>query len=353
MPSITIKNIKNYACKGVNLEIKNSELMVILGPNGSGKTTLLNAIAGLIDYDGSISFDSKSIDRIPPHKRGTGYLFQNLVLFPHLDVYNNIAYSLSIKNWPVEKIRQRVNELLKLVNIQPLASRYPSNLSGGEKQRVAMARALAPSPNTLLLDEPMSSLDAQTAKYLRIELKQIQRKLGITTIYVTHDLLEAIDLADRMAIMLDGNIEQVDEPERLLFSPASEKVSDFIGAPNILDCDYSKGLDNGTMEVGCKDMKLIVPHENETIQKIAILPQHIYVSDTRPKGPGINGFTAVITGITHRSGTVRINLDVKGTKLAAEIPFHIFEEMNLNTGKEVYIILRMRKIRAFENRVII
>ena len=350
MPSITLRNVKNYACRSVALEIKDKEFLVLLGPNGSGKTTLLNAIAGHVEYQGNILFDGISVDRTPSNKRGVGYLFQNLALFPHLDVAGNIAYSLKVQKWSQEKIQERVSELLELVNIKHLASRYPGYLSGGEKQRVGLARALAASPEVLLLDEPMSSLDAQTAKYLRIELKQIQRRMGITTIYVTHDLMEAVNMADRMAVILDGKIEQVDEPEKLLFSPCNGRVSDFIGAPNILGCDYCKSTEQGVMEVSCGGLKLIVPHDGSVIHKIAILPRHVYVSENKPRGPGVNSFMAKVTDIITRSDTVRIHLEVSNNKLVAEIPYHIFEEMDLDRGKEVHVILRMRRIRVFENR---
>ncbi|MCR4393912.1 MAG: ATP-binding cassette domain-containing protein, partial [Dehalococcoidales bacterium] len=175
MPAITCDNVKNFACNYICLQVRDKELLCLLGPNGSGKTTLLNAIAGFTDYQGSIQFDGKRIDRIPPNERGVGYLFQNLALFPHLNVIDNIGYSLKIRKWNPVKIRERVNELVDIMNIKHLVGQYPHSLSGGEKQRVALARALAPSPEILLLDEPLSSLDAQTAKYLRTELKQIQR----------------------------------------------------------------------------------------------------------------------------------------------------------------------------------
>lgn len=350
MPSITIDDVKNYACQGVNLEIKNRELMVILGPNGSSKTTLLNIIAGLIEYKGSVLFDGISVDRMPANKRGVGYLFQNLVLFPHLDVTANIAYSLKVRKWQQQQIEGRVNELLKLVSISHLASRYPGQLSGGEKQRVAIARALAASPQVLLLDEPLSSLDAQTAKYLRAELKQIQRRLKITTVYVTHDLMEAVDMADRMAIILNGKVEQVDEPETMLFHPCNEMVSDFIGAPNILSCDYCSNMEQGVAEVGCGELKLIVPYDGNIIHKVAILPRHIYVSENKPRGPGVNSFIATITEIIPRQNTLRLYLEVAKNKLVAEVPCHILEETEFEVGKEVYIILRMKRIRVFENK---
>lgn len=351
MPSITLENIENHACRSTNLAINDKEFLVVLGPNGSGKTTLLNTIAGLTEYHGRIMFDGASVDRFPANKRGVGYMFQSLALFPHLNVTENIAYSLRVRQWPQEKIEDRVKELLKLLNINYLATGYPGHLSGGEKQRVALARALAASTEVLLLDEPMSSLDAKTAKYLQVELRQIQRRLGITTVYVTHDLMEAVNLADRMAIILDGRIEQVDNPGKLLFSPCNDRVSDFIGVPNIMECDYCRSANQGIMEVGSGELRLIVPHDGGTIHKIAILARHIYVSENKPPGPGINGYTAKIAAIIPRNETVRIGLEVKNHRLIAEIPYHIFEHMDLEEGKEVYVILRMKKIKVFEDGI--
>jgi ABC-type sugar transport system ATPase subunit len=348
MPSITLENVCKFVCQDVNLEIFDKELLVLLGTNGAGKSTLINIIAGLIDYQGSVLFDGVPVDKLPAHKREVGYLFQSLVLFPHLDVTDNIAYGLSARKWPQHQIETRVNELLKLMSIRHLASRYPGQLSGGERQRVALARAIASSPRVLLLDEPLSSLDAQTAKYLRTELKQLQRRLGITTVYVTHDLMEAMEMADRVAIIQSGCVEQVAEPERLLFYPGSERVSDFIGAPNILDCDYCQNLGQGVMEVGCGGLRLIVPHEGDTISKVAILPRHIYVSETKPPGRGVNGFQGTITDIRDTGNAVRIGIKVEGKDLIAEIPHHIFEEMDLVVGKKVFLILRMRRIRVYE-----
>jgi len=349
MPSITLRNVSKYVCQDVNLEILDRELLVVLGSNGAGKTTLINIIAGLTDYKGSVLFDGVPVDRLPTNEREVGYLFQGLVLFPHLDVVANIAYSLSVRKQPQYQIEARVNELLKLMNIKHLASRYPKQLSGGERQRVALARAIASSPKVLLLDEPLSSLDAQTAKYLRTELKQLQRRLGITAIYVTHDLMEAVEMADRVVIIQNGRVEQVSEPERVLFYPESERVSDFIGAPNILGCDSCHSLGQGIMEVGCGGLKLIVPHDGNTVHRVAILPRHIYVSETRPPGQGVNGFEGTITNIKYASSAVKIGVEVGKTSLMAEIPHHIFEEMDLAVGKEVFLILRLRRIKVYES----
>ena len=215
MTAIELRNIENYVCRGVNLKVFSGELLVLLGPNGAGKTTLLNIIAGLTGYKGSVLFDGRPIDELPTRERKVGYLFQDLVLFPHLDVASNIAYGLRAQGWSNEKIELRVKELLRLLKIEHLATAYPWHLSGGEKQKVALSRSLAPYPRILLLDEPLSSLDWQTSRYLRSELKGIQRQLGITTLYVTHDLTEAKEVADRMAIILGGRIEQIGRLEDL------------------------------------------------------------------------------------------------------------------------------------------
>jgi ABC-type Fe3+/spermidine/putrescine transport system ATPase subunit len=348
MPAVSLKNIGNAVYQNLDLEIRNGERLVILGPNGSGKTTLLNVIAGLTSYHGSVCFNGQSIDHLPANRRGIGYLFQSLALFPHLDVAANIAYSLKMRHWPPLRVKERVGELLSLLHIVPLASRYPAALSGGEKQRVAIARALASSQSLLLLDEPMASLDEQSAKYLRLELMQIQRRLGITMLYVTHDLMEAIRLGDRMAVILNGRIEQVDEPERILFFPINERVSDFIGAPNILDCDDILHTGKGVVEVTCSGLKLMVPHDGGSLRKIAILPRHIYVSEDKPKGRGINRFRATVTEIVYGDDRVRIHLEVGGTMLSAELSHPVFSELRLSPGKGVYIILRMKRIRVLE-----
>jgi ABC-type sugar transport system ATPase subunit len=350
MPTIELRNISKYVCCDVNLKIVDGELLVLLGQNGSGKTTLLNVIAGLTDYAGSVFFNGMVMDNVPSRKRQVGYLFQDLVLFPHLDVAANIAYGLSNDDKVSRMTENRLDELIRMMKIGHLLARYPKHLSGGEKQRVAFARAIAASPKVLLLDEPLSSLDTQTAKYLITELKQLQRKLGTTMVYVTHDLQEAEEIADRIAVLQNGHIEQVDRPEEVFFHPRSERVSEFIGAPNILQCDYCRNMGHGVMEVGCGGLPVIVPHDGETIKKIALLPRDIYVSDARPPGPGVNRFSGTITSIQTADDAVRIEVRVGGIGLLAEVPHNIFDRMNLAVGKEVFLILKLRRIRVYENK---
>ncbi len=345
MSSIKLKNISKYVCKNINLEIFDKELLVLLGPNGAGKSTLLNVIAGLVDYEGSVFFDNKPIDRLPANKRRIGYLFQELNLFPHFDVAANIAYGLRIQKQSQDEIRTRVGELLQIMKIKHLSSRYPKELSGGEKQRVALARALANSPRILLLDEPMKSLDYRTSKYLRTEFKILQKKLGITTIYVTHNFYEAEEMAERIAVLDKGRVEQIGSPKEIFFHP-TEAVNDFIGAPNILTCDYCNRLSFGLIEVKCGDISLVVSSERGKIKKVAILPEDIYLSDTRPPGPDVNRVQGKLTEIEESSSTVCCTVIIGKNSLKVKLPQEIFTSMNLNIGDELWLILAPRKLKA-------
>jgi len=346
MPVIKLNNISKYVCKNINLEIFNKEFLVLLGPNGAGKSTLLNVIAGLIDYKGSVFFEKKCIDKLPASKRKIGYLFQDLYLFPHLNVFSNIAYGLKIEKKTPGEIKYRVEELLQMLRIENLTYRYPKELSGGEKQRVALARALALTPEVLLLDEPLSSLDLQSSKYLRRELKQLQRTLGITSIYVTHNLAEAEEMADRIAIIEEGAIEQVGKVEEIFFFPENEKVSEFIGAPNILDCNSFRILGKGIAEVDCGGLSIIVPDEGNKIRKIAMLPRDIYISETKAPGPDVNRFEGIITDIRTKNNIVRLTVKAGENNLITELPYHIFRTTNLEIGEKIFLIIKLRKIKC-------
>ncbi len=339
-----------FNLKDINLSIHDSEYFVILGPTGAGKTVLMECIAGLHNFKkGAIFINARDVTRVVPEERSLGYVPQDYVLFPFLNVSDNIAFGLKQSKITASKTRERVDEIAGILGVKSLLHRDTLSLSGGEKQRIALARALAPSPSILLLDEPLGALDMRTAKSLRLELKRIHRQLGLTTIHITHNLMEALEMADRVAVIQDGHIEQVAEPEAMLFYPESDKVADFIGSPNILDCDYCRSLGQGIMEVGCGGLKLTVAHEGSDIKKVAILPRHIYVSETRPPGLSVNGFQGLITSIEPTGNTVKIRLSVAGKSLMSEIPSYIFEEMDLTTGKEVFLILRMRRIRVYES----
>jgi len=346
VPGIRLRDIRNYACRGVDLDVGSGELLVLLGPNGAGKSTLLNVIAGLTEYEGSVAIDDRAVDSVPPQRRGVGYLFQDPVLFPHLDVASNVAYGLKARGWPKDRIEQRVYELLDLVRVRHLAHCYPGRLSGGEKQRVALARALAPWPSILLLDEPLSSMDPQSAKYIRLELKRIQQSIGVTTIYVTHDLYEAEELGDRIAIMFNGRIEQVGAAREIFFYPVNERVSRYIGAPNIMECEAEQDLGHGLLEVLCYGMRIVMPKEGAAVRRIAFLPRDVYVSPIRPPGPEVNRFRGVISEVKVLSEVVRLCVNVATNSIWAELPLPIFEAMGLEKDREVFVIIKLRGIKA-------
>jgi ABC-type Fe3+/spermidine/putrescine transport system ATPase subunit len=347
MPLIELKNVSKHVLHKINLTVKDKEIVALVGPNGAGKSTILNVIAGLVDYKGQVCFDGKVIDHIPAHKRGVGYLFQDLALFPHLTVASNMAYGLKVQGYPADVMENRVNELMSALHIGKLKDRYPANLSGGEKQRVAIARALAPFQKILLLDEPTASLDAQTAKYLRAELCALLKQLEITTIFVIHDLLGAEEIADRIAIIHKGRVEQVASPKDILFQPKTDTVYEFIGMPNILDCDQCRVLSSGLVEVVSGDMKIVLPYEGDIISKIAISPHDIYLSDAKPPGPALNRYTGSVSEVVPMRSVVRVKVDIGQNTLMAELSREAFDEMNLEVGDEVFIIVKLRRLRYF------
>lgn len=238
------KAVKKYgdfiALKGVELQIKPGEFFTLLGPSGCGKTTLLRMIAGFNTVDGGkICFDDKVINNLEAHKRDIGMVFQNYAIFPHLTVAENVAYGLKAKKCPSAEIAKKVDEALELVQIKQLKDRKPNELSGGQQQRVALARAFVIEPSVLLMDEPLSNLDAKLRVQMRTVIKKLQRRLGITTIYVTHDQEEALAISDRIAVMKEGNIMQVGTPESIYKKPENTFVAGFIGVSNFIDCEVS------------------------------------------------------------------------------------------------------------------
>jgi len=227
---------KVVAVDFVSFRVTKGEFFSLLGPSGCGKSTTLKIIAGLeIPDQGDIFLKGKRINDIPVHKRQTAMVFQNYALFPHMTVFNNVAFGLrmiKVESW---EIRKRVEEILILVQLPDVGDRYPSQLSGGQQQRIALARVLVLKPDVLLLDEPLSNLDAKLRETMRIELKDIQRRLGITTIFVTHDIQEAFALSDRVAVMDQGKIEQMGTPQEIYNSPSTEFVATFVGQPNFFN----------------------------------------------------------------------------------------------------------------------
>jgi sn-glycerol 3-phosphate transport system ATP-binding protein len=224
----------HQALANISLVAKDGELLVLLGPSGSGKTTLLRAIAGLELLDGgTISFGERRVNDLDPAERGVGMVFQDYALYPHLSVWENIAYSMKIRRLPRQEIDRRVREAAEMLRIAPYLDRKPAQLSGGQRQRVAVARAMTRDAEVLLMDEPLSNLDAQIREHVRVELRELQRRLGVTTIYVTHDQVEAMVLADRIAVMSEGRIEQLGTPDEIYNRPATLFCARFVGSPKI------------------------------------------------------------------------------------------------------------------------
>jgi iron(III) transport system ATP-binding protein len=223
------------ACDNIDLHVDDGELFTLLGPSGCGKTTILRCIAGFYTpEEGQIFFDKTNMTRIPPNNRNTGMVFQNYAIWPHMKVFDNVAFGLKIRKIPKKTIRKKVEDILELVRLGGLAGRTPFQLSGGQQQRVALARALVIEPTVLLLDEPLSNLDAKLRVEMRHEIKRIQKEFGITTVYVTHDQEEALSISDRIAVMELGHIRQVDSPVDIYEEPDNLFVADFIGSSTFI-----------------------------------------------------------------------------------------------------------------------
>lgn len=252
---VEIKNVNkkyadNHVVHDLNLDIYEGEFLTMLGPSGCGKTTLLRMIGGFEETSsGQILIEGMNVEELEPFQRHVNTVFQSYALFPHLNIYNNIAYGLKMKKVPKAEIKKRVQEMLELVQLNGYDKRLPSQLSGGQKQRVAIARALINNPRVLLLDEPLGALDLKLRKEMQLELKNLQKKLGITFIYVTHDQEEALTMSDRIAIMNQGYLDQLDTPEGIYEKPGTRFVADFIGESNIFEATI-KAQKEETIQIG-------------------------------------------------------------------------------------------------------
>ncbi len=278
--------VKRYgdftALNGVSLNIKEGEFFTLLGPSGCGKTTLLHMIAGFNSIEaGDFYFGEKRINDVAAHKRDIGMVFQNYAIFPHLTVKENVAYGLKARKTPKKEMEERVAEALKLVQIEHLAGRKPNELSGGQQQRVALARAFVIEPSVLLMDEPLSNLDAKLRVQMRTVIKKLQRRLGITTIYVTHDQEEALAISDRIAVMKDGNIMQIGTPNEIYAKPQNPFVAGFIGVSNFLDCE----VDGGKVTIaGELTIDIPVKKEFKGKGKLSARPEQLFFSETGMPG---------------------------------------------------------------------
>jgi sulfate transport system ATP-binding protein len=297
------------ALHDVTLDVPDGELTALLGPSGSGKSTLLRIIAGLETPDsGTIWLGDRDVTRIPPQQRGIGFVFQHYAPFKHMTVRDNVAFGLTIRKRPKAEIERRVSELLRLVQISQFADRYPAQLSGGQRQRMALARALAVEPEVLLLDEPFGALDARVRKELRIWLRKLHEETHVTTVFVTHDQEEAMDVADTIVVMDQGSIEQIGSPRDLYEHPANEFVMSFVGPVTRVDESWVR------------------PHDMDILTE-----------------PTENATEAMIERVVFLGFEVRVELlRTDGSTVWAQVPRDVAERLELARGQIVYV----RPIRA-------
>jgi spermidine/putrescine transport system ATP-binding protein len=311
----------------INLEVRNGEFLTLLGPSGCGKTTLLRLISGFEEpTTGKIFIGGKDVDGLPPHLRHVHTVFQSYALFPHMTAYENIAFGLRCQKLPKKEIEERVAEVLKIVKLEKYAQRKPDQLSGGQQQRVAIARAVVNRPLVLLLDEPLSSLDYRLRKTMQIELKQLQRKLGITFIFVTHDQEEALSMSDRVVVMQEGCIEQVGSPRQVYEQPETLAVAKFIGEVNIFDSEII-AIDGKQITVDIQGKRRVVKSSREfTIgQKVHLLvrPEDLRVWDKKEMGDDSAEmyFPGTVEEVIYKGTTVDLMVRLANNQLVAATEF--------------------------------
>lgn len=333
--NLILKNLrKQYgslvAVNDVNLEIEQGEFLCFLGPSGCGKTTILRMITGFEEItSGSIIFDGKVINDVIPQKRDFGIVFQSYALFPNMTVTQNIAFGLKMRKMPQKLIAERVDEMLGLIGLRGWETHYPSQLSGGQQQRVALGRAIAIKPNVLLLDEPLSALDAKIRLRLRTVIKRLQEDLGITLIYVTHDQEEALALADRVVIMRDGEFRQIDSPLKIYKEPKTSFIAEFVGTSNFI----AGKRENGKVRFGAHSFAVsnLNNDAGETVY-LAIRPEHIEFVDADNPPENItpsNIIEAAVEVVNFLGAVVRIAFMLEGEEMFVDIPEKEFEKIML------------------------
>jgi iron(III) transport system ATP-binding protein len=335
------------ALADVSLDIWPGEFICFLGPSGCGKTTLLRAIAGLdIQTEGQIFMDGRDVSALPPSQRDFGIVFQSYALFPNLSVNQNVSYGLQGRGLPRTQIDRKVAELLATVGLPDQGRKYPSKLSGGQQQRVALARALAPAPKLLLLDEPLSALDAKVRHHLRREMKELQRNLGVTTIMVTHDQHEALTMADRIVVMSKGRIEQVGSPEEIYQRPASAFVADFVGEMNFMNAEI---VADNVLRIGNADFQADTGGLRHRSVVAAVRPEDVVISGELAKGP--NSFRTRMEEGEFLGSFFRARFeggDLGANSLRVDVAMHEVRSLKFRPGEELPIAIPRERIRVYE-----
>ena len=302
----------------IDLTVPAGSLVALLGPSGCGKTTTLRMVAGLDEpTEGDILFDGASVLGVPPERRNIGMVFQRYVLFPHMSVARNVSFGLRMRRIERAEIERRVNEVLEIVQLQGLAERFPSQLSGGQQQRVAIARTVVTDPRLLLMDEPLSNLDAKLREEMRAFLTSLQRRLGITTLFVTHDQVEAIELADQIGVMFDGRLVQFGTPEEVFNRPVSQRVAEFMGTTNLISGTVEAPQQGSNVLRSSVGPLHVVPQPHHRVGAAAIAtvrPEHIaLLNGVEPGEP--NTFRARVDEAVYYGGTVTYRVAAGGVQL--------------------------------------
>ena len=336
MGEVVLKDVEKsfdevVACSRINLSVNTGEFFTLLGPSGCGKTTILRLIAGFIGPDrGSIFLNGQDITRVPAEKRKLGMVFQNYALFPYLNVYQNIEYGLTIQKLPAKQVKSTIMHYMEMTGLTGFEKRSVSELSGGEQQRVALARSLAIEPKVLLLDEPLSNLDARLRDKMRQEIKSLQRTLGITTIFVTHDQTEALTLSDRIAVINEGRVVQAGSPQDVYANPTTSFVAGFIGDTNLFEASF----DRGEARFGA-DLRLRLSKSTPGGKFISIRPQDITLSVTPLDGPNV--FQGRIEEVQLNGVWIDYLLEVNGTTLRAAALNSVGQRQVLKRGDTVFV----------------
>jgi len=332
------KNLGEFFLKDVTLDIGTGDYLMILGPTGAGKTILLEAIAGIYHPDsGKILMDGKDITNIPPRKRNISMVYQDYMLFPHLTVEKNIAFGLRLKKIPKEKTKEKIEEIARMLNIRHLFHRFPGTLSGGEKQRIAIARAMVTEPNALLLDEPLSALDTQTRESLRYELKKIHSVTKSTIVHVTHNFEEVFSLGNSVAVMNEGKIIQVGKPDDVFRKPNCEFVANFVGVENLFRGKST--VNNGISDIDIDGSTIVSTTCKSGDCTVSIRPEDILISRNKIESSARNSFSGKVVSVIDKGATIKIVADC-GISISAIITRRSLDDMRLKEGISAYLTFK-------------